>query len=501
MRASLIKKTTALVSFVITALYVLPTVAEEDKKSSSVRVHETLQSRLDIHPNTNTARNIILFIGDGMGVSTVTAARIFDGQSRGESGEENSLSFEHFPHIALIKTYNTNQQVPDSAGTATAMHTGQKTRAGLISVGPETLRGSCAHSLTNPLNTIVELAEQNGKATGIVTTTRITHATPATLYAHTPERDWESDRYIPEQAKQRGCKDIARQLIEFDKGDGIDLMLGGGRNMFFGSDLGGERITANDNLVEEWLNQSTRRQYITGAEELEKISDDKQILGLFSRGHLSYLLDRKDDSKEPTLSQMTQHAIKYLVDKESGYFLMVEGGRIDHGHHKGVAGYALTQAQEFAKAVSVAIENSDPKDTLILVTADHSHVFNISGYPTRGNPILGLVRGNNKQGEPEDKPKLAADGVPYTTLGYLNGPGALKHDDKKRPVPSAGTAARQQAAIPTQTTLPNGFKIGFETHAGEDVALYANGPWAHLVGGVLEQNAIFHLMKYAYGWE
>src|SRR5210317_2020675 len=89
------------------------------------------------------ARNVILFIGDGMGVSTVTAARIYDGQSRGDMGEENVLSFETFPQTALVKTYNANQQVPDSAGTASAMNTGIKTRAGMINIGPETHRGDC----------------------------------------------------------------------------------------------------------------------------------------------------------------------------------------------------------------------------------------------------------------------------------------------------------------------------------------------------------------------
>ena len=100
------------------------------------------------------ARNVILFIGDGMGVSTVTAARIFDGQSLGLRGEEHTLIFETFPHVALVKTYNTNQQVPDSAGTATAMMTGMKTRAGVINIGPDaqrqTSRGQFPKSVQAP---------------------------------------------------------------------------------------------------------------------------------------------------------------------------------------------------------------------------------------------------------------------------------------------------------------------------------------------------------------
>ncbi|MEE4163029.1 MAG: alkaline phosphatase, partial [Woeseiaceae bacterium] len=159
------------------------------------------------------ARNVILFIGDGMGVSTVTAARIYDGQSRGETGEENTLSFERFPNVALVKTYNSNQQVPDSAGTATAMNTGVKTRAGVIGVGPAAFRRDCASARGAELATIADAAVAHGKDYGIVTTTRITHATPATVYAHLPERDWESDAYLTEAQLEAGCVDIARQFV------------------------------------------------------------------------------------------------------------------------------------------------------------------------------------------------------------------------------------------------------------------------------------------------
>ena len=133
------------------------------------------------------ARKVILFIGDGMGVATVTAARIFDGQSLGLQGEEHSLAFETFPNVALVKTYETNQQTADSAGTATAMMTGFKTRAGVINVGPEANRRDCEAALQHSLEPLSVMARRRGMAVGVVTTTRITHATPATVYARTPE--------------------------------------------------------------------------------------------------------------------------------------------------------------------------------------------------------------------------------------------------------------------------------------------------------------------------
>ena len=143
------------------------------------------QSLRQPYPRRN-ARNVILFIGDGLDLSTITAARILQGQQRGEPGEENILSFERFPYTGLAKTYNTNQQTPDSAGTTTAMLSGVKTRAGVIGLSSTPPRGDCQAAAGHELDSLFELGERAGLATGIVTTARITHATPAAAYAHLP---------------------------------------------------------------------------------------------------------------------------------------------------------------------------------------------------------------------------------------------------------------------------------------------------------------------------
>jgi alkaline phosphatase len=444
------------------------------------------------------AKNIILFIGDGMGVSTVTAARIFDGQSRGMTGEENWLEFERFPNVALVKTYNSNQQVPDSAGTATAMVTGRKTRAGVINIGPEARRRDCGEALAKPLQSIGEIAQQHGMAVGFVTTTRVTHATPATLYAHSPERDWEADWPIPAADWALGCRDMAYQLVHMD-GAGLDVAMGGGRREFFGSGLGGKRRDPEDDLVRQWLAGGSGRSYITTADQLRSLRPGDQVLGLFADSHMTYIAERGKDSREPSLSQMTVAAIDLLAGNEQGFFLMVEGGRIDHGHHDGKPGYALLEAQEFNRAVGVALKKVDLKDTLVLVTADHSHVFTMSGYPTRGNPILGLVAGNDKRGEPNSGPTIAADGQPYTTLGYINGPGAVTA--LPRPAPETGIGAVAQALVPLVKEDIEGTLSNNETHGGEDVALYGTGVGAERVRGVIEQNRIFDIMMAAMGWE
>lgn len=450
------------------------------------------QDPLPTTQSSRVAKNVILFIGDGMGISTVTAARIFDGQSRGETGEENLLSFEHFPSVAFVKTYNSNQQVPDSAGTATAINTGVKTRAGAIGVGPAAEIGNCLQGLANRLPTAAEQLAERGKAVGIVSTARITHATPAAVYAHVPDRDWENDSTIPVGERGKGCTDIASQLAIFP----FSVALGGGQREFFGKDKGGKRIDANADIVASWQNR-THGHYITDRTELSAAArDGKPLLGLFASSHMTYMLDRAADTAEPTLSEMTGAAIDHLASDPDGYFLMVEGGRIDHGHHDGKAAYALSETQEFARAVQVALGKVDLSETLILVTADHSHVFTIAGYPTRGNPILGLAMGNDDQGNPTGKPITTLDGQPYTTLGYQNGPGAIT--SWPRPAPSADPKATQQALVATGDAF-NGTASPSETHGGEDVPLYVIGAGSEGVRGVIEQNKIFNIIMSASG--
>jgi alkaline phosphatase len=432
------------------------------------------------------ARNVILFIGDGMGISTITAARIYEGQKRGESGEENQLSFEKFENVALVKTYNTNAQVPDSAGTATAMHSGQKTRIGVLGIGPEAEKGVCADALAHPLPLLGEEVKQRGAALGIVTTTRLTHATPASVYSRSADRDWESDNAIPADQRAAGCKDIALQLAEAD----FDVALGGGTGVMFGRERGGRRGEAAADLPGDWA-QRTGGSVVLTAADLAAAPKDKPVLGLFSPSHMTYMAERKPDSAEPTLTEMTAAAIERLKAHPGGFYLMVEGGRIDHAHHDGRAGYALEEAVEMARAVQYALDNTNPADTLIMVTADHSHVFTIAGYPQRGNDILGLVVPPIGRGEDggDGTPLKAMDGKPYTTLGYANGPGAVGHLHE-RPMPETGMAARQQSLVP----------LGSETHGGEDVALFATGPGAEQARGVIEQNVIYDIIRKALGW-
>lgn len=468
------------------------------------------------------ARDVILFLGDGMGMTTITAARILEGQRRGESGEENVLAWERFPYTALSKVYTTDEQTPESAGTMTAIVTGAKTRSAVLAVDETVRRGDFAAVAGHGLVTILEQAEQRGLTTGIVTTTTVTHATPAATYAHSPERDWENDSRLPTAAREAGFPDIARQLVELPHGDGIEVVLGGGRGNFQPETATdpeypvqkGARIDGR-NLIEEWAKRSPRSVYVWNREQFDAVDPaaTDRLLGLFEPASMQFEADRpRDSAGEPSLSQMTAKAIDLLARNPKGFFLMVEGGRIDHAHHVANAYRALGETIELSNAVRVALEKTDPKQTLIVVTADHGHVFTIGGYAKRGNDILGKV--NQSTGDGTGTPALDATGKPYTTLGYHNGPGytgaSTESPEGPKYFPHRGRGYRgvtkgRPDLGPVDTAAPSYLQesavpLNAETHSGEDVPVYATGPGAQLFRGVREQNYLYHAMVEALGW-
>lgn len=459
----------------------------------------SIKTAEQLKPNNHHAKNVILFVGDGMGISTITAARIFEGQSKpnNRGGEEDSLSFEQLPYMALSKTYSANQQTPDSAPTMSAIITGVKTNGGELSVSAKLPREEKNADVVNAnkVKTLLEQAEEKGLSTGVVSTARVTHATPGACYAHTSERNWESDAQLPADAN---VKDIARQLVDFNIGNGLEVALGGGRSMFLpttvadpeDTDKTGGRKDGLD-LTKQWLSKYPKSAYVYDKAGFDAIDAKKteHLLGLFERSHMEYEHDRLGDvGGEPSLTEMTTKAIDILSKNKKGYFLMVEAGRIDHAHHVGNAYRALSEAVELSNAVRKALEKTNAKDTLIIVTADHSHTFTIAGYPQRGNPILGLVKQPGEANFAKDK-----NGLPYTTLGYANGPGYRGPNVRPnvRPDLSSTDTAHpdflQEAAIP----------LGSETHGAEDVAIFAGGPQAHLFHGVQEESYIYQVMAKA----
>jgi alkaline phosphatase len=316
----------------------------------------------------------------------------------------------------------------------------------------------------------MELAEQAGLKTGVVTTARITDATPAATYAHSADRTWENDQKVPQAAKLDGCTDIADQLVNFSHGDGIDLILGGGRSSFHSTtttdieypQLVGLRRDGRD-LVNEWINSGDNRHFVWNRTQLLETPMRGQIFGLFEPAELHYEIERPTDTgDEPSLAEMAQYAVKFLSESADGFFLVIEGARIDHGNHNKEPFLALTDTIEFSNAVREVLRFVDLSETTVLVTADHSSALAFSGYPTRGMPVLGSL----------SYPEISFSGGSKFQAGHL------EKTQSQNPVSSEDDLAK---------------------HAGEDVPAYATGYKARLIKGVMEQNELFGVILESLG--
>ncbi|XP_078575058.1 alkaline phosphatase-like [Branchiostoma floridae x Branchiostoma japonicum] len=457
----------------------------------------SIQDALRIQKNhkTKVAKNVVLFLGDGMGVVTVTAARILKGQKAGNPGEETVLNMETLPHVALSKTYNIDAQTPEV--TATAYLCGVKARWATLGLDGRARNEDCGSSKGREVPSVLAWAEYAGKSTGIVSTARVTHAFTAAAYAHTANRRWEVDSILPPEAIENGCKDISAQLV--DDNPGIKVILVGGRRHFhagtdpeYPTDPGSNGVRSDGrNLAQDWLFGKTSARYVWNGTDFRTINPQTMdyLLGLFEPIHMKYMTDRDGSpSEEPTLAEMTRTAIQILRKNRNGFFLLVQGSRIDHGHHEGKAVKAINEAVAFDDAVEVAKDLLNLDETLIVVTADHAHTVSLGGWDTaRASPIFGKLDPDYVVESVGDK--LVPDGKPYTALQYGTGPGynisALREDITN--VNTANPDYVHQSAVPMIR----------ESHVAEDVAIFADGPMAHLFHGVHEQNYIAHVMKYA----
>ncbi|CAH1406609.1 unnamed protein product [Nezara viridula] len=461
---------------------------------------EDLRESLNVKPNKRIAKNVILFVGDGMGPNTATAARIY------KEHEYGYLSWERFDHVGAVKTYSNDRQVPDSACSGTAMFAGVKTNIHTLGVHSTVKRFDCDGSAVkeNQVVTLAKLAQDAGKATGIVTTARVTHATPAAMYAHSSFRDWECDTRMPYYASK--CKDIARQMIEDEPGKNFNVIMGGGRQQL----MTDPPATAEDpiaegattckrldglNLIAEWArrmeNKKVKFALPKNRKELLDMDTSKTdyVLGIFCNDHFPYFhAVNHSDTSVPTLEEMTTKAIKVLNNNKNGFFLMVESGLIDQGHHNGKARIALSETVQLSIAVNSTMKLLEAagikEETLVIVTSDHSHTLTISGYPDIGSNILGIAG------------KSLVDKTPYTILNYAV---VGRHNFKMKAV--NGTVVREDPSKVDTTSydyraagvVPDATNF----HGGSDVFVYATGPNAYLFHRMHEQTYVAEVIKYA----
>ncbi|WP_026584302.1 alkaline phosphatase [Bacillus sp. J33] len=281
--------------------------------------------------NTEGPKNVILMIGDGMGIGQIEIARKL------EYGKNGRLFLESLPYTALVHTESANNLVTDSAAGGTALAIGKKTNNEMIGVTPD---GKEADS-------ILDLFKKNGKKAGVISTNTVTDATPAAFTASVPNR-WS------------GQEEIARQQLK----NQVDVLMGGGRAYYSPEKQNGRDL----------IKEATERgyAYASNREELLQAKGNK-LLGLFNNGYMNFKLDRPlTGSKEPSLKEMTEKAISVLSKQDNGFFLMAEGARIDHASHAGDITSIWKETIEFDEAVKYAVEWAKKNgETLVIVAADH----------------------------------------------------------------------------------------------------------------------------------
>ncbi len=315
----------------------------ENSKVNNVQLSSNSENTVESNKKVKV-KNVILFIGDGMGITQTYVAERY----KEEIEHGHLVLLTDFKTRGTITTYSLSSEVTDSAAAGTALLSGYKTDNGMINVRPD---GSI------PRKTLGEIAKEKGKSVGIVTTTRVTHATPASVYAHIKDRE-EEDK-------------IAEQLLKFEP----DVVLGGGLEYFIPKSEKGSKRKDNKNLIEMFKKKGYVIVY--NKKELENVNPNNttKLLGLFSMSHMAFEVDRENIDKyknQPSLAEMTEKALEILSKNPKGFFLMVEGGRIDHACHAHDPKAAIMDTIAFDNAIKVALEfQKKHPDTLIIVTADH----------------------------------------------------------------------------------------------------------------------------------
>lgn len=286
-------------------------------------------------------RNIILVIGDGMGLSQISAAKIKKGH----------LNLEEFLHIGLVSTHSANALVTDSAAAATAMASGVKTVNKRIGMNAE----------QRPLPSVLFVAKKAGWKTGVIATSRITHATPAAFVSHVPHRSQETE--------------IARQITE----NTPDILFGGGLGMFLPEHLSGSERDDELNL----LSTLSKSHHVVTQTRDFFLLKDMPAVSLLSNSHM-----KSADKREVSLSDMSSKALSLLSDSEKQFFLMIEGSQIDWRGHDNDGNGIIAETLDLDETIKTVLAFAKQRgDTLVVVTADHeTGGFSIEDGPLPGQP-------------------------------------------------------------------------------------------------------------------
>lgn len=388
--------------------------------------------------------NIIYMIPDGFDAAYATNYRHY-------KGEETPVWDEFL--TGMMKTDSADNLVTDSAAAGTAMARGVKTENGMIGMTPE---GESPDS-------ILEKSGNAGKSTGLVATSTITHATPAVFGANVEDRDNEAA--------------IAPQLIE-----NVDVLMGGGQNMFLPESEGGEQ--EEENLIEKA--QADGFTYTNSLDEMQA-SEHEKILGLFSEEAMSPELERPEE--QPSISEMTTSAIQSLEQDEDGFFLMVEGSQIDWAGHAHDAGWAMSDTEAFEMAVQEAVDYAEAEgNTLVVVAGDHEtggmSVGGYDEYMAKPDILRDVTATGNKMAEElnEDASNAAEVLSTFTNIDIT--------DEEAARIQDAGD--EEARALEINSIVSEYAYVGWSTsqHTGTDVPLYAYGTGSEEFTGLLDNTEI-----------
>ncbi|WP_059172137.1 alkaline phosphatase [Bacillus sp. FJAT-27445] len=380
--------------------------------------------------NHGKVKNVIFLIPDGFSASYATNYRWFKGK---ESQMDSIL-------VGMHRTYSADTEVTDSAAAGTAMATGVKTNNGMISTSPDGKK----------LRTVLEAAEASGKATGLVATSTITHATPAVFASHVASRADEAS--------------IAPQLLE----NGVDVMLGGGKKYF------------PDSLIDQAKKKGYT--YINNKSGLTGVAKSNKLIGLFADDALAPSLDR-EETNQPSLAEMTDAALNVLNKDKDGFFLMVEGSQIDWAGHDHDAAWAMNDVKAFEEALAKALAFAKKdKQTLVVVAGDHdTGGMSVGGYGVYDAKVE-ILRNVTATGDymvsklDANRSNIKEVVKQYTTLDLTDAE-VEKIKNASKPDMAINDIISERALVGWTSTA----------HTGVDVPLYAFGPGSDMFNG-LHQN-------------